>query len=300
LSKKTKPLLSVIAVGGGLLSFVTGIRSIVIGATSIEGTIAIVLLLLLVTSLGVALGIQGLTYGRAARYATAMPEILRLTERVWCSNPDTLTGTQATEICDRVVDSLAKIFCQISGARCHVSIEVLARTHEEPGGPKRRSSDYLVLNLSRDSTSDGLDHEDRRRHAVEANASYREIFHDPSCGAYYFRDDVAADSGYFSSELKADALGASGGRSFRRGRWPLHYRSTLVLKICQAVKCRTEGEHIPIAFLWLRSPEPGAFDEVYDVDLMQRLSRALAPIVTRCAEATKPTYDFRRRQMATR
>ncbi|MEZ5365065.1 MAG: hypothetical protein R2748_22750 [Bryobacterales bacterium] len=39
-------------------------------------------------------------------------------------------------------------------------------------------------------------------------------------------------------------------------------------------------------------------DETYDVEVMERMSRALAPIVTRCAQATKPTFDFRRPEVA--
>jgi hypothetical protein len=295
---KTNAILPVIAIGGAVVSLLSGVRSIVAGDTSLEGTVSIVLLLLLSTSLGVALGIQGLTYGRAARYANAMPELLRLTERIWRQNPELLTGTQASEVCDRVVDALAKIFSQISGARCHVSIEILTRTHESPAGPQRRATDYVVVNLSRDSSSDGFDHEDRRRHSIEGNASYQAIFRDPSCSAFYFRDDVAADNSYFSTELKGEMLPSARSGGFLRDRWPLHYRSTLVVKICQAEMCRSDREHQTVGFLWLRSIEPGVFDERHDVDLLQRMSRAIAPIVTRCVQATKPSFDFRRSRMA--
>jgi hypothetical protein len=286
------------AIGGAVVSLFTGVQAIVSGDASMESSISIVLLLLLSTSLGVALGIQGVTYGRAARYATAMPDLLRLTERISRQNPEMMSGNDATEICDRVVDALAKILTQISGAHCHVSIEILTRTLESSASFKRRAEDYVVLNLSRDSMSEGLDHEDKRRRLIEDNSSYSITFHDPSCSAFFFRDDVAADSAYRTSEMQANALPAARGVTFRRGRWPLHYRSTLVVKICQAELCRLDREHSAVGFLWLRSPEPGVFDERYDVELMQRISRAVAPIVTRCVQATKPSYDFRRRRTA--
>jgi hypothetical protein len=282
-------------IGGGLVGIAVGGYSVITGATSMEGTIAIFLLLLLAASLGIALGIQGLTYARASRYFTAMPDILLLIERIWRNDPGILTGTQAAEICDRAVDAIAKVFSQITGAPCQVSIEILSRLREDEGGPKLQSIDYLVVNLSRDSSSREAS-QDRRRHAVDGNASYREIFHDAACGAFFFRDDVAADAAYFTSEIEAEALATTGGKLTGRTSWPLTYRSTLVVKICEADLCRSGREHMPIAFLWLRSAEPGVFDERYEVELMQRMSRALAPIVTRCVKATMRQHDFRRRQ----
>ncbi|MCB9385701.1 MAG: hypothetical protein H6509_13885 [Bryobacterales bacterium] len=279
---RIKSVLPLIAVGGGLISLVAGVRSILSGNTTTEGVVAIVLLLLLATSLGIALGIQGLSYGRASRYASSLPDLLLLLEKTWRNNPETLTGAQATEICDRAVDALAKIYGQIAGVRCHASIEILTPAGPEAAPLRRESGAYDVVNLSRDHSSQGAELGDRRRLRIDESSAYRQIFESTECGAYSFSDDAAVDDKLQTQDSTR----------------PQHYRSSLMMKICQAELCRTGRQHAPIAFLWLRSPEPGVFDEVYDVEVMERMSRALAPIVTRCAQATKPTYDFRRPEAA--
>jgi hypothetical protein len=284
-----------LALGGGIASIIAAVTSVAFGATSVQGTVSIVLLLMLAISLAGALGLQALTFGRARRYAVCLPEIMQLAENIWCADPSVMTGKQATEMCDTVVEGLARIFQQISGARCHVSIELVAPLHEGLRGPLRRSSDYVVVNLSRDPSIDTLEHENRRQHPVDSNSSYRALFRAPGCQAYFFREDAAADMAYASSEYGAEELMAL---RRQRGRWPLHYRSTLMVKICHAERCAEQGDHKAIGFLWLRSPEVGAFDEQYDVELMQRMGRAVAPLVTRCVKATMPTYDFRRQQAA--
>ena len=291
-SRKTLAL-QTIAVGGGIASLITGVYALGGGVTSQEGTVAVVLLLLLSLSLGAALGIQALTYGRAARYAGAMSQVLRLMEEIGRCTPETMTGMQATAVCDRFVDDLAKIFCQICGAPCYVSIEILTPTRAASGIVQKRSTDYLVVNLSRDKASESLPNQHQQRHSIDGNTAYREIFQNPACGAHYLSDDVAAGF-YSTTELKADELARFSTDRLRRSRWPLSYRSTLVTKICRDEPCKTQDEHTTIAFLWLRSPATGAFNEEFDVDLMRRLSKAISPVVTRCTQATKPTFDFRR------
>ena len=71
-----------------------------------------------------------------------------------------------------------------------------------------------------------------------------------------------------------------------------------MVKICHAERCVNQGDHTPIAFLWLRSAVPNALDERYDVELACRMAQALSPVITRCVQATKPTHDFRRRSTA--
>ena len=292
---KTQSFGKALALGGGIASIIAAVSSVAFGATSLEGTVSIVLLLMLAVSLAIALGLQALTYGRASRYAGCMPQILQLAERIWRTDPSVMTATQATAMCDTVVEDLAKIFQQVSGARCHVSIEILTPTHEGIRGPLRRADDYLVVNLSRDSSTNTLSHESRRQHPVTENSSYKTLFRSPACLTVFFRDDVAADQAYASTERGAEELSSRGAG---RRQWPLHYRSTLMVKICNAERCTEMLDHKPIGFLWLRSPEPGVFDERYDVELMQRMSRAVAPLVTRCVQATKPSHDFRRQQAA--
>ena len=292
-SRKTH-ILQAIAIGGGLASLVTAIYALAGGATSAEGAVAIVLLLVLSLSLGAALGIQALTYGRAARYAGALTQILRLTDKIGGYDPQLLTGTQAAAICDRMVDELAKIFSQICGAPCFVSVEILTPNREGLAQPLRRSSDYAVVNLSRDTGSESLGPQQKRRHPVDGNSAFVEIFQKEECGAHYFSDDVAAERRFATTEVKAGELDGSGGGRLSRKAWPLHYRSTLVTKICQAEQCRAGIEHVPIGYLWLRSPSPAAFTEDFDVDLMRHMSKAIAPVLTRCVRATKPMHDFRR------
>ncbi len=288
-------ILQAIAVGGGLASLFTGLYAIVGGATSAEGTVAILLLLALSLSLGVALGIQALSYGRAARYARALGQILRLTDRVAALRPETLTGAQATEVCDRVVDDLATIFSQICGGPCFVSLEIMTPSHQSPSTALRRASDYVVVNLSRDAAGGDVTSQRQHRHSIDGNSSYRKIFHDPECGAHYYSDDVAAEESYNTTETRPGELELAGRGRFGPGAdWPLHYRSTLVVKVCKDDECRAGREHAPAAFLWLRSPMPGAFHEVFDVELARHMSKAVAPMVMRCVRANKPTHDFRR------
>ncbi|MEZ5365066.1 MAG: hypothetical protein R2748_22755 [Bryobacterales bacterium] len=240
MSVRIKSILPLIAVGGGLISLAAGVRSILSGNTTTEGVVAIVLLLLLATSLGVALGIQGLTYSRASRYASALPDILLLLEKTWRNNPETLTGAQATEICDRAVDALAKIYGQITGVRCHASIEIVTPASTEPTNDRRESGEYVVVNLSRDQSTQGTELGDRRRVRIDENSAYRQIFDSPDCGAYFFSDDVTIDEKF---ELNDHTR-------------PQHHRSSLMMKICQAELCRTGRRHSTVAFLWLRSRNP--------------------------------------------
>ena len=291
-------VLQAIAIGGGIASLLTGAYAIAGGATSAEGAVAIVLLIVLSISLGAALGIQAITYGRAARYAQALGQVLRLTGKLHRLSPETMTGLQATEVCDRFVDDLAKILSQICGSPCFVSLEILTPAHPAHSPSLRRATDFVVVNLSRDSTLEAITGQHQRRHSVEGNTAYRQIFEDNNCGAHYICDDVAAESVYTTTELKADALVQLSAGRLKGRRWPLQYRSTLVIKVCQAEPCSTGEEHIPVAFLWLRSPVPGAFHEEFDVELARHVSRGIAPVVTRCVRANKPTHDFRRQPAA--
>jgi len=281
-------LLPSIALAGVLLACVAGVHALASGSVDREGGAAIALLLLAAGSLAGALGLQGLKYRREARYAGALQEVLRVVELAGARSPETLTGAQATAICDRIVDGLARVFTHVSGARCHVSVEVMTPTREgAPRPPRSESGGYAVVNLSRDASASGEERDSRRRHRIEGNAAYLELYESPDCGAYYFRADAAAAPGRRSTE-------AGEGSHEEPERWTGPHRSTLVVKICHFERCRGEGDHTPIAFLWLRSAEPRAFDERYDIELMQRMARALSPVVTRCTQATKPTYDFRR------
>jgi hypothetical protein len=275
------------ALGGVALACLTGIYTLASGSIDREGGAAIALLLLATGSLAAALGLQGLKYRRQSRYAEALHEILCIVELAGARSPETLTGAQATAICDRIVDGLARVFTYLSGESCHVSIEVLTPKREGVHlSPRPDSAEYAVVNLSRDASADRLGR-DGRRHSIAGNSAYCELSERPDCSAYYFRPDAAADPEHRSTEAFLDTSAES--RTLSRPS-----RSILAVKICRFERCREEGEHVPVGFLWLRSAKPNVLDERYDIELMQRIARALSPVVTRCAQATKPTHDFRR------
>lgn len=279
--------LASIALGGVVLACLTGVYTLAFGNIDREGGAAVALLLLATGSLAAALGLQGLKYRRESRYAGVLREILCIVELAAARSPETLTGAQATAICDRIMDGLARVFTHLAGEACHVSIEVLTPTRDgAPRPPRTDSGGYAVVNLSRDASADRLGR-DGRRHPIAGNSAYRELYESSDCSAYYFRADAAADPEHRSTEAVLDT--AAEPRNQARS-----YRSTLVVKICHFDRCRGEGEHIPVGFLWLRSLKPNVLDERYDIELLQRMARTLSPVVTRCAQATKPTHDFRR------
>jgi hypothetical protein len=261
--------------------------------TVARGVAATVALLGAVSLIAVAFGLHASLHRRKLGYAAAAPDLLRIVEKARLADPYTLTPGQVVELCRSVLNDTADAFAKLTGARPFVSVELMAST--VPTLPAAQASelraiDFVIETLCRDETSERLAGGLKLRMAVEANSSFRHIFRDPECSTFYHAGDVAKVRNFRCSLL--DALEERS--SAAPARDSLHYRATLVVKICQRDRCTSRQAHFPAGYLCLHSPLPHAFDAAIDVEIVQSIARAMAPLVSRLAGATLPVRDFRR------
>lgn len=279
---------------GSVLSFVCGVIALFESATSNEGIFAIYALLVAVFFLAAAITTQSVRHRRPLRYSSRVSRFLRVAEKAQVRDPETFTGEQAMSACKNLLNDIAAIYSEINKARCLASIEVMTHVGSPQAPYGRRAHDYQVHTLCRDDHCDDLEHGVRIRQTIEGSSSYEKIFHDPTCGAHYVSGNVERERQFRCPNRNVQIIKQSGLRRLLTRGASAPYRSTLVIKICEASRCAARVDHFPIGYLWLRSAATNAFDEDIDLEIMQSIGRSLAPLVTRITRASLPTRDFRR------
>lgn len=186
------------------------------------------------------------------------------------SNENTeLRSYKYKKTCESMCCKISTAFSTITSKPCHVSIKYLSQLNED--GP------LFIATLAR-STPDRQYDNNNVIHWVDSNTDFREIFVNIGNdeGKYFFCNNLPNYIGYQNSSFLNYSKN-SGYYKFSRSKWPLPYRSTIVVPIYPNLGGVEEDKLI--GFLCVDSASKGAFQKDYDVDIMRGVANGIYDIV---------------------
>lgn len=250
-----------------------------------EGKIAIIFLGTFALYFLVVVLIYQIIWGRKVRYAEVLPHInlgfSYLHEEIRSDHPDL---EKIATTCERICTQLTHAFSIISGTPCSISIKVLSQKKDIG----KDNTKIKVLTLARDQQSASFrgypSHVD---HWLDENTDFRillEMISTPR-GRYFFCNQLPFRKNYQNTSIaqyggEPKAWNIPGWKHFvRHWRWPLPYKSTIVVPICPALSNKRVQKNL-IGYLCVDSPKLGAFKKQYDVDLMEGVADGLYNLVS--------------------
>lgn len=216
-------------------------------------------------------------WGRSKQYEQVLTVILGGLEEIYVLNHAPMQLESRLRALNKVCDRLAKAYSLISGTNCSACIKILIEGVTERGEQK-----VQVVTLCRDD-----DNSKKRAsvdtktvsHWLDDNTDYVEIVRiKPVFEKYFFCNQLPFLFGYRNTSFDVYGLPVDSSNwlmfnsFFRYLRWPLPYKSTIVVPIRPADD--PELKRI-VGFLCVDSPAMYAFQVRSDVELLIGVAAAL-------------------------
>ena len=218
---------------------------------------------------------QRIVWDRAARYGQTLSLINEGFAAIHTLNrrDDTVTRDGIVAACEKLCGKLAQAFSTVTGTACCVTIKMVAI---DAAGDEPKA---IALCRSSDERSSS----DSVSHPISKNTAFMEIFEHICAprGKYFFCNNLPLRYRYENTSFQV--YGEPDENPLARyWRWPLPYKSTIVVPICPDNRADRGGGTL-IGFLCVDSNAPLAFRRSYDVDLMLGVSGGLYDVLCNVA-----------------
>jgi hypothetical protein len=249
---------------------------------SSEGKLAILILASFVVALFVFTTSREFTYSRKARYAESLGHLGRAfaTLQALACDPDA-TDAHIELGCSTVCTDVAQAMELISATQCSVCIKALKNA--DAGSNDVRLE---IVTLSRDKDSASREVSTRSHpHYLDQNTDFTHIHERLGTPTGYFLSHyLPSVPGYRNSSFAAygrpvDIPIPIIGAIVRDLRWPLPYRSTIVVPISTEQSTATYGKLV--GYLCVDSRARSAFRRRYDVEVLFAMANCLYEVVGR-------------------
>lgn len=191
-----------------------------------------------------------------------------------------ITRDQIRLACQKLCDKTAKAFTVITSTNCFATIKVYSQ--------KTKVARLKTVTLCRDQ------HQTKRRkysdskkidHWIDENTDFSKIFNNIGAqeGEYFICNRIPFRSDYRNTSFKSYREPYSSdlpfiGSLIRYLRWPLPYKSTLVVPICPGIAEERIEDNL-LGFLCVDSKSQNAFRIDHDVDLLSGIADGLYNII---------------------
>jgi hypothetical protein len=170
-----------------------------------------------------------------------------------------------TSLCEK----LAHVFSMITATACRVTIKTVV--FDEPSGRPE------VKTFCRSNKSNFTS--DKSRHWIDKNTDFSDIFEKIGDirGGFFMSNRLPFLFDYQNTSFEICGKPSSN-PLLRLWKWPLPYKSTIVVPICPETNPTTENL---VGFLCVDSKAIGAFKKEYDVDLLMGVASGLYNLMSR-------------------
>lgn len=182
--------------------------------------------------------------------------------------------------CELLCTELATAFTVITGTKCNVAIKVLEEDKDENGVQKLKA---ITFSRSHDTSRNPKVNE--IKHWVDRNTDFYTILEkiDQPKGCYFFANSLSLRVGYLNTSFPVYGHADPEENIFLRyWRWPLPYKSTIVVPICP---CDEPSKKMLLGFLCVDSVNAGSFKKHYDVTLLNGVADGIYNLIK---ELSKP------------
>tara|TARA_R110002096_G_scaffold394610_2_gene589904 strand:- start:1811 stop:2689 length:879 start_codon:yes stop_codon:yes gene_type:complete len=177
--------------------------------------------------------------------------------------------------CSLLCDNLAEAFTVITGTKCNASIKVLSKGEDEAGSLKAKA-----ITFARNRNRERNPKPNKVKHWIDKNTDFNEILEniDSPSGGHFFANSLVFRYGYLNTSFSVySELPDDKNPILRYWRWPLPYKSTIVVPICPS----SEPNSMNLAgFLCVDSLNMFAFKKDYDVSLIRGVADGLFNIIS--------------------
>lgn len=210
-------------------------------------------------------------WGRSSKYGPCVELISEgFAEIHKFERTDPTDISEGVRACERLCTCVGKAFTNITGTVCHVSVKVLSLDEHDQANP-----DVKILTFCRDSyPGRKIARSSNAGNFVKDNTDFLEVLNNfERRGArYFFSNKLPVLYGYRNSSFEHYKKLESHFWLMRIWRWPLPYRSTIVVPICPA---DDPDKGSLIGFLCVDSKSMFAFKKDYDVALLTGIAEGL-------------------------
>lgn len=219
-------------------------------------------------------------WGRERKYAQALAYVSDGFSEVHNLGRQQAVSIEAVKrACERLCDSLAKTFSLITGTKCNASIKILIEDVDENNHSKLRA-----VTFSR--STDMMRNPKRNfiKHWLDQNTDFLMIFDsiDKPARANFFSNSLPIRFGYNNTSFKMyRGDPPDNNLVLRYWRWPLPYKSTIVVPICPSSE---QSKKTLIGFLCVDSERVGAFSPSYDITLLSGVADGIYNLLARESE----------------
>jgi len=281
-------LYTIVAVIAALITIILFVHN-VFGAVSEQGKLGIYFIGFFAIVFFIQSLWQKLRYSKAAQYGKILSQLNNGFAQIHrLIRKQDLTINEAILIVRNLLTEVADAFTRITGTKCCTSIKILAGVEE---GNEQR---LQIINLARD-----LDSENSRKypkegdapHFVDENTDFLSILKniDKANGDYYISNQLPLLYGYKNSSFRyykdlPEDYGFFPFRALLRWyRWPLPYKSTIVVPIWPGTAKEISQETL-VGFLCVDSPNMFAFNRDRDLDIMHGVAEGLYNAILKIKE----------------
>ena len=228
--------------------------------------------------------------GRNSRYSESLTLLNKGFENIHkIARENNVTTDSIVASLENLCTQLAQAFTNITASRCSVCIKILSE------GKAKNKGKLKIETLCRDlySKSD-RSIVDIKEHLVEKNTDFLTILKDidkPS-GKYFisnqlpFRFDYQNSSFEFYNDCPDEGTFLFFKIFLRYWRWPLPYKSTIVVPICPGISTERSKETL-LGFLCVDSPRLFVFKKFFDIDIMNGVADGLYNVILKLKETLK-------------
>lgn len=202
-------------------------------------------------------------WGRERRYAQTIAIIAGGFGEIHRLHREGANIERAVVACEKLCDSVASAFTIITGTKCNACIKTM--TYEDDcNGAKRAKA--ITFARSRDQSRNPK--ANNVRHWIDKNTDFLTILEkiDTPRGEYFFSNSLVFRFGYQNTSFDVYGKIPDNNWLFRYWRWPLPYKSTIVVPICPSASPASSNL---VGFFCVDSREVGAFKKDFDVALIE-------------------------------
>lgn len=214
-------------------------------------------------------------WGRKIKYAETIDYIagvfneVHKMNRTKPENKDILIG------CGKLCSNLAQALSLITGCKCNVAIKILAKEEDDDGKNKLQTVTFCRSHdLYRNSDDNS------EKHWLDKNTDFLEIFKKMKSTKekHFLSNLLPFRYGYLNTSFDVYGEQPDNNILFRYWRWPLPYKSTIVVPICPSDESTQSALR---GFLCVDSPNIGAFKKNYDISLLRGVADGLFNVINK-------------------
>ncbi|MFL6388889.1 MAG: hypothetical protein ACJ71U_15510 [Terriglobales bacterium] len=213
-------------------------------------------------------------------------------------NDPQISAEKIQQQCEVVVDKIAKALSEVAGANCSACIKLVENDFgSQDGTPVRPRVTTLCRDDSsrhRDLAASAVDH------WIDQNTAFKKLFENLGTASpdYYFCNDLTKEKNYENTSIPQkwkpqDSHIPLLRNHYRRKKWPLPYRSTVVFRIAGVAPNSGDHRATICGFLCADSKGTGIFDKDHDLEILKSIAGCLYQSVQRYSTIQTETKSRR-------